>query len=372
MSLKSLTIEYLNKCNLNCEHCAVNAGVEAFDKVELNHAKEWIKIASTYGATDVYICGGEPFLVFDEICELAKHAKSLSLNFTTFSNAFWASTIKNAQKHLFSLQRNGLTSLHLSLDCFHLRQGIPLQNFINAASVANDLGLNLTLNIIQTQLKEISYNYIRRLFKDYKVCFQYGTLRPWGRAINLDKKIFMKEKKENLKSGCRNYASPIISPKGDIFACCGAYHLANSINPLRLGNIYDISFPDTIDKFSNLKLLHLIATFGPYFIYKLILNRDKIFLNNRIHICEFCSFLLNRKENIDLINERLKNPTKELKINLNLAELSCKNSERLRTHNLTSGWAEFIRFHCPALWEFATQRVRALKRFSYFITSKGV
>ena len=360
--LTSLTIEYLNKCNLNCAHCAVNASPEATNKAGLEDAKNWITIAKDYGAKDIYLCGGEPFLVFDELCELARHAKSLGLTFTTYSNTFWALTIESARKHLLSLQKNGLTCLHLSFDCFHLKEGVPLQNFLNAASVANDTKLKLVVNVIQTKRKEISYNFIKKTFRNYKIHFQFGPLRPLGRASNLDRRIFIKEKRNNYRKGCRSYASPLISPKGEVFACCGAYHLANSVNPLSLGNAYNVSFSKIIEKFCNLKLLHLIATFGPHFVYELISSEKKMAISDSLYTCEFCCSLLNSEENIGIINKKLKNPDVDLRIKLELAELSYENMHNLRTPRFNSQLIGFCRYNFPTLWRFISKGAKIMLR----------
>ena len=54
MALKSLTIEYLTKRNLNCTHCTVNASSEATDKLELEDAKNCITIAKNCSAKEIF------------------------------------------------------------------------------------------------------------------------------------------------------------------------------------------------------------------------------------------------------------------------------------------------------------------------------
>ena len=365
MALESLTIQYLSKCNLRCEHCVINASPDSSDKIGLKDAKNWIRTAKDCGAKDIYLCGGEPFLVFEELCELAKHSNSLDLRFNTYSNAFWARSLQGVREYLLPLQRNGLNSLKLSLDCFHMKEGVPLENLLNAASVANDIKLNLAIEVTQTKRKELSYNFIRKMFRNYKVHFEYDSVKPFGRAASLNKNVIIKEKKDNYKRGCRNYANPLISPKGKVFACGGAYLLANEVNPLYLGNAYHIPLSRLIEKSSHLKLLHLVATFGPYFIYELINSKERLSIRGSTYVCEFCCKLLNSEENVSIINEKMENPDSDLKIKLGLAELSYKNVNNLRVRRFNSQLVRFCRYRFPSLWRFIRMSVKSVldKRF---------
>ena len=359
MIFTSLTIEYLNKCNLRCAHCAVGASPEESDKIKLEDAKNWITIARDYGAKEISICGGEPFLVFDELCELARHSNSLGLDFVTFSNAFWAQTPEKTQEYLFPLKETGLTSLHLSFDCFHLREGIPLENFLNVASVASDIGLDLVINVLQSKRKEISPNFVRKTFKDYRVHFQYTSLRPLGRATGLNRKLFIKEKRDNYKKGC---LSPglLIGPRGGAYACCGAYHLANSTNPLKLGSVFNVPFPRIIEKFSNLKLLAPLTIFGPSFIYDLIKLEEKGFSDNSLYSCDLCCNLLNSQENVKIINEKLESPDQDLKVKLEIAELFYKNRVKVKLSCCNSGLVRFCKHRFPALWGFTVRAAKVI------------
>lgn len=352
MALNSLAIEYLTKCNLSCDHCGINSSPLAEGKVELEDAKNWITIAKGYGAKDIYISGGEPFLVFDELCELAKYSRSLGLNFITFTNAFWASSLENARKYLFPLKENGLTSLHLSLDCFHVKEGIPLQNFLNVAAISNDIMSNLVINVVQTKRKEMPCNSIRKIFRGYKVHFQYVSVKPVGRAADLDRQLFIKDKKGDFKKGCLSYASLLLSSKGEAFTCCGAYHFANSVNPLRLGNTNNTALPKIIEKLLNLKILLLIATFGPYLLYELISSENKtsIKIGNFSYGCEFCNHLLNSKENIEVLQRRLENPDPDLKFKLELATLSHKHLDSIMTLRFNSRLSAFCKYNFPTLY----------------------
>ena len=358
----SLTIEYLNKCNLRCAHCAVKASPEMSDKVELGDAKNWITMAKKHGANEISVCGGEPFLVFDELCELAKHSSSLGSPFVTFSNAFWAQTPEKTRKYLAPLKKNGLAELHLSFDCFHLMQGIPLQNFRNVALVADEIGLKLVLNVLRTKKNEITPNFIKRNFKNYGMQVQYTPLRMLGRAANLDRKIFVKEEKDEFDKGCMS-PGLLISPRGEAYACCGAFHLANSANPLRLGNAYASSFLDIIERYKNLKLLLPLVVFGPSFINKIIGLKEKEILRDSYFSCEFCCKLLNSEKNVRIINEMFENPTQNLKMWLKIAEMYYENKHRVQLSRFNSPLAKFCRNRFPAAWSLMARVEKNISKY---------
>ena len=308
MNLTSLTIEYLNKCNLRCAHCAINASPEGDKKLTLGETKEWIAVAKKFGVREVYLSGGEPFLVFGELCELARYSSSLGLRVSTISNAFWSSSPDNATRYMQLLKENGLDTLLLSFDWFHINGGVPPENFLNAAKAANTIGIELIINVIQAKNKGVSTTFLRKVFKDCKVHFKYGPLLPLGRASTLGKGNFIKGKKGDANKGCRSYARPLISPSGEVFACCGAYYLAGPASPLRLGNAREISFSAIVEKLLNLKFLSLIATFGPGFINGLLSSEKRLVEHVRFPTaCELCNHLLNSEDNMRIIREKLKN-----------------------------------------------------------------
>ena len=336
MRIRSLTIEYLRECNLSCKHCAVNASPGVSDRVSLAEAKKWIASAREYSAEDIYISGGEPFLAFDELCELAKFSHSLGLRFTTYSNAFWALNTNEVKKYLLPLYENGLTSLHLSLDCFHIQEGIPLKNLLNIASVAKNLGLKIILKVVEGKHKKMSHSFIKEISKKYDVHIERDFIRPVGRANGLNGMAFVKEKKNCLKGGCRSYGNPLISSKGEVFACGGAYLFSNTNNPLRLGNAYTMSFLQIIEKFYSLKLLNFIATFGIFSVYQLI-NKDKnIPFGPGTYVCDFCNRILNSEDNVRLVQKKMENPDPDLRFKIEIAEISCKNIEKIKTSTLKS------------------------------------
>jgi len=362
--LKSLTIEYLNKCNLKCAHCAVSASSDLSDKVRLADAKDWVAIAKRYGITELYISGGEPFLAFEELCDLVKYSSLLGIKSTAYTNAFWAPSMGSARDHLLPLHENGLNCLHLSLDCFHEKEGIPFQNLINIASVAHDIGLKVILNIVQTKNREIDYDFIKRTFGKYAINLEYSFAKSVGRATKLPGDTFIKESGDNLKKGCRYYANPLISAKGEVFACGGAYLLAGAHNPLRLGNVHDDPLPNIIEKFFDLKLMHPIATFGPAFLNELVGKDKSAPINNKSScICEFCSYLLNNEEDVFVIQKKLQNPDPELKFKLKLAELAYKNIDLLNTGRIAPGIVLFCKSNFPTFVNLARRAVHNMRGY---------
>ncbi|MDD5431739.1 MAG: radical SAM protein [Candidatus Omnitrophica bacterium] len=357
MPLEILTIEYLDKCNLSCAHCAVNASPSGDNKLSLEDAFSCILAARDHGVKCISLAGGEPFLVFEELCNIAQYSNSLGLKFNTFTNAFWAKDLAETKKFLEPLYSKGLSSLHLSLDCFHLEEGIGIQNLINIAKVAKKLGLKLTINVLQVEQGKISYSYVKKLFKGYDIIFEYESVMPMGRAAKLRNRL-IKDNLKNYSSGCRSFGSPIISPKGDVFACDGAYLLAGQGNPLKIGNIHETPVKQIFSKFCGLTLVNFIATFGPSSICEFVNPQNIPVYGDSKHTCDFCNRILNIKENSDAIIEKFKLPDSALKIKLELTEICSKNVYSLRTQESPWDWKikKFCRAKLPtflSIWRFA-------------------
>ncbi len=333
--IQVLTIEYLDRCNLNCAHCAVNASPYGEKKMRVDDAIKCISAASDFGAQYISIAGGEPFLVFDELCSLARFCKGRGLRFNTFSNAFWAVNIPEARRFLAPLRESGLSSLHLSLDCFHIKEGVSEQNLVNIASVSKDLGVEVVINVLQAEGGRVNDSHIKRLFKNYNVKFEHEFVMPMGRAAHIPGAIMgEKENPDILRRGCRSYSSPVISPEGNVFACDGAYLLAQPGNPLFLGNIHKEPIIGIFKKFCESKVLKYISTFGPQGVGDFVNSDGAFIVSNGSAVCKFCCNILNSKDGADLAAEKLNYPTEDVKLKLQLAAICEGDALSLTTKEL--------------------------------------
>eukprot|EP00112_Aurelia_sp_Birch-Aquarium-sp1_P008496 Seg1937.5 transcript_id=Seg1937.5/GoldUCD/mRNA.D3Y31 product="Molybdenum cofactor biosynthesis protein 1" protein_id=Seg1937.5/GoldUCD/D3Y31 len=109
-----LRISLTEKCNLRCQYCMPEDGVELTKKDKLLSTDEIVKIASLFvqeGVTKIRLTGGEPLVRGDlvELCDRLSSLKNLKELAMTTNGTVLA-------KRLDALKEAGLTHLNISLD----------------------------------------------------------------------------------------------------------------------------------------------------------------------------------------------------------------------------------------------------------------
>jgi MoaA/NifB/PqqE/SkfB family radical SAM enzyme len=111
------------KCPASCEFCYYNSGPDKGGLMPVDMAiKAWQSLIDLAGErARVHITGGEPFLYFDHLLELAHQAQKLGLGGfdTVETNGFWATDRKVVLDRLGQLDKAGMGRLKVSWDPFH-------------------------------------------------------------------------------------------------------------------------------------------------------------------------------------------------------------------------------------------------------------
>ncbi|MBI5353032.1 MAG: radical SAM protein [Chloroflexi bacterium] len=138
MKLSGLHILLTYQCTFECDHCFVwgspwQKGNLTYEQIEniLDQAKE-------AGVTSIYFEGGEPFLYYAVLVEGVRKAAELGFEVGIVSNAYWASSVDDAEEWL-SPFAGLLADLTVSSDLFHCNDtmGERPQNAIIAAKRLN-------------------------------------------------------------------------------------------------------------------------------------------------------------------------------------------------------------------------------------------
>jgi hypothetical protein len=128
-------------CTYRCDHCFLHCSPEArgtFTTEQLGRVFEQIEIMST--VETVYFEGGEPFLFYPLLLEGLRLAASLGLQAGIVTNAYWATSIEDADIWLKPIRAIGLADLSVSDDVFH--QGTEKSNPAKLAiAAARNLGI---------------------------------------------------------------------------------------------------------------------------------------------------------------------------------------------------------------------------------------
>lgn len=136
-----------NRCNLKCEHCYRDAGIESEQELDTEEGKALLDEIAKAGAKMIVFSGGEPFMR-EDILELTRHAASLGLRPVYGTNG----TFLTKEMALKVMEAGGASvaiSLHMTdpdeLDEF---MGAPgtYDAAIEAMRVCKEVGLRFQVN----------------------------------------------------------------------------------------------------------------------------------------------------------------------------------------------------------------------------------
>jgi len=130
------------KCNCSCEFCYYNCSP---DKGGLMPAETfinaWRGIKNLSGSSArIHITGGEPFLYWEQLCQLLERGQSENLGQVDIieTNGFWAVSEKIVKEKIKTLDKLKMQRLKISCDPFHLEY-IDAETVQRLAHTARDI-----------------------------------------------------------------------------------------------------------------------------------------------------------------------------------------------------------------------------------------
>jgi MoaA/NifB/PqqE/SkfB family radical SAM enzyme len=134
MKLEGLHILLTYQCNYECEHCFVWGSPWQTGTLTLEQIDTILRQAKEAGVTSIYFEGGEPFLYYAVLVNAVRRAADMGFSVGIVSNAYWATSIADAEEWLRPLAGR-LADLTVSSDLFHCDEclGELPQNAIAAA-----------------------------------------------------------------------------------------------------------------------------------------------------------------------------------------------------------------------------------------------
>lgn len=139
-----LSLQLTWSCDIACAHCCQ-------DHVKLRLGAELgRRVISGFHqlglVTRLGFTGGEPFVVYSDLCELARHAAGLGLPFGLVTNGRWATTPARTREKLRPLVETGLDILAVSYDSYHA-EFVPPDRVVSLAEIAQEAGVHCLLYV---------------------------------------------------------------------------------------------------------------------------------------------------------------------------------------------------------------------------------
>jgi MoaA/NifB/PqqE/SkfB family radical SAM enzyme len=307
--LKNIGLLMTYKCQVTCPHCIIEAGPHRKEEISLGDAFNWIEQISEYRNNYIRVLaltGGEPFYNLDSLKKISDFGGSKGLFVSVITNAFWASSKKEAISILKDLK--SINMLSFSTDVYHLKS-IPFGKIKNAITAAKKCDVPYTISVCTEDKNDIEYrNLMRRLTEitEKDAIVTAITFRA-GRALKKLKNPRFRMSKEPPIAACSAGSSPIIFPDGRVLACIGPVIDLPFPHPLVLGNMREESLLEILDRAESNAILHAIRVWGPRKLISILEEAGlSQFLPDKYiedSICMCCYSLLSNSQNVNFLNK---------------------------------------------------------------------
>jgi sulfatase maturation enzyme AslB (radical SAM superfamily) len=295
------------KCTIACPHCIVEAGPHRKEEMRLGHCLTWIDQARAFRdgqVKGIALTGGEPFYNLDHLVRISAYGRALGLIVSVVTNAFWASSKEKALSVLAKLP--AIQMISISTDVYH-QKSIPFAHIKNAIWAAKELGRLYNIAVCTDDEQNPQY---RQIVEDLTAIGEADRIKlaitfPVGRAQKQAHRFHFRTSPEPAVAACSVASSPVVFPNGGVNACIGPLLTLPPTHPLFLGNLYQESLAEILDRAELNPVLHTIRVWGPYKLVSLLQQNGFGVLLPKEYtcncICDVCYKLLSDGRIVDAL-----------------------------------------------------------------------
>jgi len=265
--------------------------------MRLEEALRYVEEAAELPSMEwVSLTGGEPFLLYDEMLGVIRHASGLGLKTECVTNCYWATSTEMAEGRLRELLEAGLEVINISVDDFHQRL-IPFERVRSCYEAAKGLGLRIVIQSVYGRSSSLRLDEIIRRLGDEGI--RVLGPRPRGRALHaiavesgfipIGRGAEIPREEWPLGSGpiegpCQVVLRDVsISPEGRLLPCCSAGSLAPAA---ALGSLADRGLGELLGEAAEVELFRLLREVGPLGVAEEIgFEVSPLGYVNRCHLC---------------------------------------------------------------------------------------
>lgn len=302
-----VTLEITNRCNCNCPNCGMSANFIK-GKTEM-YDSEIMKIIDDmhrFGILSIAYTGGEPFLLFDMVCNMIRYSQGKVDTIKIISNGFWG---QSADYYFEKMISAGILNNKIMIPSIYVsigEQNVKLEiiaDLINYV-VSNNLTNDINFGIVNTRHFGENYSQLEKLVAIYEEKFEtfpkeklYLTDSNYVNDNKLakTKTKTIKNNVYNLLECCDNkfdccigkFVSPKILVKcnGDCYPC----EVFNLHKDFFLGNIFESGLDVIVKNFNNNTYTQFINEFGVANFRNVI--PKNILKNKQVEtVCQACEF----------------------------------------------------------------------------------
>jgi len=312
MFYDTIGIAITQNCPIRCSMCLLECGPEVDLCIDEESCIDLInQIHKTPYIKHFVISGGEPFVDFEKLIRLVKHAHKPGLKISCNTNAFWCKNEKDVYEKLVLLKKSGLSNLITSIDVFH-QQYIDTQNVKLLLDCAYDLKMTVqvTAGLLNDTILE-TYQHLAQLGDS--VCNQNIVITPFlpiGYASDAFRSDSFCRNTKKSRLQCPGNSTLFISTSGNVYPCCLLPNVDS--DDINLGNIYNDKLSDILQNaetniFSSLVMMKGLKWMVEEIEEQSLIELDDYYING----CHFCNEIHrnNQYEKIKMHLEKSYNET---------------------------------------------------------------
>jgi MoaA/NifB/PqqE/SkfB family radical SAM enzyme len=160
MTITGVHLLQTYQCNFECNHCFVYSCPEAKGTMKISEIHQILDEAKRADSVEwIYFEGGEPFLYYQAMLWGLRKARGYGFKTGIVTNAYWATSVEDAEEWLKPILELGVSDLAISDDVYHYDEAE--ENLArHAYEAARNLGLavgKITIENPKEYLKEVEW-----------------------------------------------------------------------------------------------------------------------------------------------------------------------------------------------------------------------
>lgn len=310
---RKLAVTMTNICSAACDMCCFGCSPKGNMTLSNELMKDAIRQASEMkDIRAVGFTGGEPFMVYDQLLECCRYAKSLGLRLTVNTNGFWGRNEKRAYELLRELKEAGVELLSFSADRYH-QQYVPLEDLRTALRVTSDVGMLSNVSIMETVHSDDIVQMTEALRPEiYQTEITNHPMLPVGKALETVQEEEYIRFFESKEAKCSFFGMVQLNFDGNYYMCCSQF--CREIPRLNLGSARDVKLSDLEQKIASDDYLYVMLRKGFAWYVELARERGFEIPNYLCSPCHCCYYVFRNQELLDAIQDRVKEEAGQLRV----------------------------------------------------------
>ncbi len=298
LTFNSLVLIPSDYCNSRCAHCYPECGPSSRSPWDVETLKRIVREAADIPNLRkvIHFAGGEPFLFFPDMLDLAMYGQTFGFKFSVTTNGYWGNNAAKATEQIQALVAAGLYRIEVSFDSFH-QQFIKKEHVRTCLRVLKDNDIRITLRVITTRKHTVDETLRLLTTDDLDGLEVLGSpMVPVGRAAKSVDRSEYYLSTHGIHSGqCAHQLNLTVRKDGNVSFCCAGSDVTPS---LFLGSVYKKSMCAIANEAAWNPLVQELAFKGPGVFVEPIKRAglEQHIQNRYTNICHACSDIFNNSQ----------------------------------------------------------------------------